>query len=189
MAELARADHERRRHALEQVEILRPLDEADRDQLADRLLYAPFTRGELLTRQGEAGEWLNLIVAGEVSVRVAAEGGLEQEIALLGPGDFVGEMSLMTGERRAATVVATTSVQCFRLDKQAFEDVLRQRPAIAEPVAEILARRRVELTAARENLDHEARTRRVAAAQVDLLRRIRDFFGLHHEGEPRRAAH
>jgi hypothetical protein len=45
----------------------------------------------------------------------------------------------------------------------------------------------VELTAARENLDQEARTRRVAAAQVDLLRRIRDFFGLHHEEDARRA--
>jgi small-conductance mechanosensitive channel/CRP-like cAMP-binding protein len=186
-AELERTDHARRRRALEQVEILRPLGEEDRDQLADRLHYSPFARGELLTRQGEPGDWLYLITTGEVSVRVAVDGGLEQEVARLGPGDFVGEMSLMTGERRSATVVASSSVECYRLDKVAFQDVLRQRPAVAEPVAELLARRRVELTAARENLDQEARTRRVAAAQVDLLRRIRDFFGLHHDGEARRA--
>jgi len=184
---LEKTDHARRRRALEQVEILRPLDEADRETLADRLHYAPFARGEMLTRQGEPGDWLYLITAGEVSVRVAADGGLEQEVARLGPGDFLGEMSLMTGERRAATVIASTSVECYRLDKASFEDVLHQRPAVAEPVAEVLARRRVELTAARENLDQEARTRRVAAAQVDLLRRIRDFFGLQHDGEARRA--
>lgn len=120
-------------------------------------------------------------------MRVAAPGGLEQEVARLGPGDFVGEMSLMTGERRSATVVASDGVECYRLDKAAFQDVLRLRPAIAEPVAEVLARRRVELAAARENLDQEVLTRRVAAAQVDLLRRIREFFGLHHEGDSPRA--
>lgn len=186
-AELERSDRARRRRALEQVEILRPLDEEDRDRLADRLHFAPFARGELLTRQGEPGDWLYLITAGEVSVRVAAPGGLEQEVARLGPGDFVGEMSLMTGERRSATVVASDGVECYRLDKAAFQDVLRLRPAIAEPVAEVLARRRVELAAARENLDQEVLTRRVAAAQVDLLRRIREFFGLHHEGDSPRA--
>jgi small-conductance mechanosensitive channel len=186
-AELERTDLARRRRALEQVEILRPLSDEDRDTLARRLHYAPFARGETLTREGEPGDWLYLVTAGEVSVRVAATGGLEQEVAHLGPGDFVGEMSLMTGERRSATVVAATGVECYRLDKAAFQDVLRQRPAVAEPVAELLARRRVELTAARENLDLEARTRRVAAAQVDLLRRIRDFFGLHHEEDSRRA--
>ena len=188
-AEMERSDHARRRRALDQVEILRPVPDEDRDTLADRLHYAPFARGETLTRQGEPGEWLYLITSGEVVVRVAADGGLEQEVARLGPGQFVGEMSLMTGERRAATVVAATSVECYRLDKAAFQDVLRQRPAVAEPVAEILARRRVELTAVRENLDLEARSRRVASTQVDLLRRIRDFFGLHHEEGPRRAAH
>jgi CRP-like cAMP-binding protein len=187
-AELERIDHARRRGALDQVEILRPLGEEDRETLADRLQYAPFARGEMLTRQGEPGDWLYLITSGDVSVRVAADDGFEREVARLGPGDFLGEMSLMTGERRSATVVAASAVECYRLDKDAFQQVLRQRPAIAEPVAEVLARRRVELTAARENLDLEARTRRVAATQVDLLRRIRDFFGLSQEGE-RRAAH
>ena len=176
-AGLRRTDLARRRLALDRVEVLRPLGDEDRDTLAGRLHFAPFARGEMLTRQGEPGDWLYLITAGEVSVRVAVDGGLEQEVAQLGPGDFVGEMSLMTGERRSATVVASTGVECYRLDKEAFQDVLRQRPAIAEPVAEVLARRRVELTAVRENLDHEVMTRRVAAAQVDLLRRIRDFFG------------
>ena len=186
-AGLRRTDLARRRLALDRVEVLRPLGDEDRDTLAGRLHFAPFARGEMLTRQGEPGDWLYLITAGEVSVRVAVDGGLEQEVARLGPGDFVGEMSLMTGERRSATVVASTGVECYRLDKEAFQDVLRQRPAIAEPVAEVLARRRVELTAVRENLDHEVMTRRVAAAQVDLLRRIRDFFGLHHEGDSRHA--
>jgi len=131
---------------------------------------------------GEPGDFLFLVTAGEVAVRVATGGGLEREVARLGAGDFFGEMSLMTGERRSATVTAATPVECYLLDKAAFETVLRGRPAVAEPLAEVLAHRRVELLAARDGLDQEARSRQVAAAQVDLLRRIRDFFGLQDDG-------
>jgi CRP-like cAMP-binding protein len=182
-AEQEQTARARRRHAVEQAEILGPLGEEDRRLLAERLRFAAFAPGEALMRQGGPGDWLYLITAGEVSVRVAADGGGEQEMARLGPGEFVGEMSLMTGQQRAATVVALTGVECFRLDHAAFQEVIRQRPAIAEPISEVLARRRVTLLETRQSLDQEARTRRVAAAQVDLLRRIRDFFGLHHEGE------
>lgn len=173
-----REEQERRMKAIERVEIFRPLPEDERAFLAESLHYAPFAAGEVLTRQGAEGHFLYLILDGEVSVRVTGEGGLEREVARLKPGDFFGEMSLMTGERRTATVVAAAGVECYRLDKSAFEAILRRRPEVAEPVAEILARRRMELTAIREGLDQEAQNRRLAAVKVDLLARIRDFFGL-----------
>jgi len=173
-----REERERRLRALGKVEILRPLPEEERVFLAESLHYAPFAAGEVLTRQGAEGHYLYLILEGEVSVRVTANGGLEREVARLKAGDFFGEMSLMTGERRSATVVAEAGVECFRLDKPAFEEILRRRPEVAEPVAEILARRRLELAAVREGLDQEAQSRRLAAAKGDLLARIRDFFGL-----------
>lgn len=181
-AALARGERALRLQALDRVELLRPLDAADRELLADHLRHAPFARGEVLTRQGEPGDHLFLVTAGEVAVRVAADGGLDREVARLRAGDFFGEMSLMTGEKRSATVTAATPVECYLLDKAAFETVLRGRPAVAEPLASVLAHRRVELLAARDGLDQEARSRQVAAAQVDLLRRIRDFFGLHDDG-------
>jgi small-conductance mechanosensitive channel len=186
-AQLARDERARRLRALEQVELLRPLDAGDRELLVDHLRHAPFAHGEVLTRQGEPGDWLFLLTAGEVTVRVSTDGGQGREVARLGTGDFFGEMSLMTGERRSATVTAATPVECYLLDKAAFETVLRQRPAVAEPLAGVLARRRVELVAARDGLDQEARLRQVAAAQVDLLRRIREFFGLQDDGRQRAA--
>lgn len=182
-----REEKERRADALEHVDLFRPLTTEDRGLLAESLHYAPFVTGEVLTRQGAEAHWLYLILRGEVSVRVTADGGLEKEVARLGAGDFFGEMSLMTGARRSATVVALTPVECYRLDKDAFQRIIRDRPAIAEPVAEILARRRTELVAVRENLDQEAQRRHFAAAKSDLLGRIRDFFGLADE-PPRRAA-
>lgn len=182
-----RKEMERRADALEGVDLFRPLTDDDRHQLAESLFYAPFVTGEVLTRQGAEGHWLYLILKGEVSVQVKADEGLEKEVARLRAGDFFGEMSLMTGELRSATVVALTPVDCYRLDKAAFQRVIRERPAIAEPVAEILARRRTELVAVREGLDQEAQRRHFAAAKSDLLGRIRDFFGLSDEA-PKRAA-
>jgi CRP-like cAMP-binding protein len=87
-------------------------------------------------------------------------------------------MSLMTGAPRSATVVALTDVECYRLDKAAFQDILHARPELAEQIAGLLAHRSVELAAVREQLDHEAKARRLATEKVDLLAKIRGFFGL-----------
>src|SRR5262249_45644797 len=94
------------------------------------------------------------------------------------PGNFFGEMSLMTGARRTATVVALTDVECYRLDKAGFQDILHERPQIAEGVAAILASRKAGLMAVLEGLDHEARDRRLADESRAILHKIRDFFGL-----------
>lgn len=174
----SRLEHQRRMEVLGKVELFGRLTDADREEIAHGLRHAPFASGETLTRQGAIAHWLYIILGGEVSVRVGTVDGLEREVARLGPGDFFGEMSLLTGERRSATVVALTNVECFRLDRSVFETLLQRSPDIAEVVAEILARRRVELVAVREGLDQEARQRRLDADKRDLLGKIRGFFGL-----------
>ncbi len=132
----------------------------------------------MMTRQGAEAHWLYLVLTGQAKVLLRGVGGLEREVARLGPGEFFGEMSLMTGAPRQATVVAATDVVCYRLDKAVFQAVLRDRPELAERVAEVLARRSVDLEAVRHDLDEEARRRRVAEAALDLLGRMRRFFGL-----------
>jgi len=176
-AEKTRIDMSRRVHALEAVDLFDDLDDATRTRLAESLHYAPFTRGEAMTRQGAEGHHLYMILQGEAAVRVATDGA-EKELARLGPGTFFGEMSLMTGARRSATVVALTDVECYRLDKSAFEGVLVERPELAEGISAILASRRAGLTAAKEDLDEEARQRRLAEDKRAILHKIRDFFGL-----------
>ena len=89
-----------------------------------------------------------------------------------------GAVSEANGAPRAATVIAHSDVECYRLDKDAFHDILQRRPEIAEDISHILARRRVELDAVREDLTEEAKRKRMSTTQGDLLRRIRDFFTL-----------
>lgn len=116
--------------------------------------YAPFARGEAMTRQGSEAHWLYLLEEGRASVKVS-DGVTEREVAKLSDGSFFGEMSLLTGEPRSATVIAETDVECFRLDKVTFQWVIEKRPEVMEQVATLLAKRRVELQAVREGLDAE----------------------------------
>lgn len=169
---------EKRTTALKQVELFHALTDEERHTLADQLRVAQFVRGEAITRQGAEAHWLYVLTRGDAEVRVSADGNLNERIATLHSGDFFGEMGMMTGEPRSATVIALSDLECYRVDKEAFHDILRSRPEIAEDISRVLARRRVELDAAREGLNEEARLARMKQHQGDLLRRIRGFFRL-----------
>lgn len=165
--------------ALEHVGIFSALAEEDRLWLAKRLDPVRFARGEVLTKQHDTTASLFIVEEGEVSVRVAAEG-LEKEVARLGPGSFFGEMSLLTGEPRSATVVASVDALCYRLERGPAEELLQRRPDLAESMADVLAKRKVELAAVREGLDHEAHERVLTKTRGDLVGRIRHAFRLEH---------
>jgi small-conductance mechanosensitive channel/CRP-like cAMP-binding protein len=171
-------EHQRRVDALAKVEAFAPLADAERDHVADGLVYAPFTKGEVITRQGAEAHWLYLVVRGTVSVRVRGDDGSEVEVAQMNDGEVFGEMSLLTGEPRAASVYAVTDVECWRLDREAFRAVLQERPDVAAPIAALLAERKVGLAGVKDNLDAEARARRMRDEQRDLLQKMRSFFGL-----------
>lgn len=169
-------DFARRLDALDKIELFRDLSEEEHVALAQDLHRAPFARGETLTKQGSVAHYLYTIVSGEVSIRVRDERG-EREVNKLGAGQFFGEMALLTGERRRATVVAVTDVECYRLDASAFRRLLERHEELAGSVAKVLAEREVALTEARGKLDAEARARMLAKSESALLGRIRSFFG------------
>jgi small-conductance mechanosensitive channel/CRP-like cAMP-binding protein len=170
-------DLQQRLDALRRVDLFAPLDDEELANLAHALHPAPFTKGEPLTTQGKEGHWLYLVIDGEVSIRVA-KGSAQTEIARLGKGSFFGEMSLMTGEPRSATVVALTDVDCYRLDKPVFQELVRRRPEIAAQIAELLAERRARRASIEEDLDLESRARKRKDDERDLLHRMKSFFGL-----------
>jgi small-conductance mechanosensitive channel/CRP-like cAMP-binding protein len=169
--------HVTRLQRLHRVDVFAPLDDDEREQIADMLVRTPFSRGECITRQGAEAHWLYLVGQGQVSVRVEVDG-LEKQVATMGDGEVFGEMSLLTGEPRAASVYALTDVECWRLDRDAFKLILAERPDVATPIAALLAERRVQLQAVREGLDAESHNKRVMEEQSRLLDKMRQFFGL-----------
>ncbi len=166
-----------REEVLRRAALFAKLSDEELDQLSDGLRFSPFSAGEVMTRQGTEGHDLYFIHQGRVGVRIQA-GGVETEVAELGAGDFFGERSLMTGEMRSATTVALTDVVCYRLAKSDLQEVLKRRPELADELAEILARRENELDARRQNLNADAREKRVENDRRRLVSQIRNFFGL-----------
>ncbi|HXN16246.1 MAG TPA: mechanosensitive ion channel family protein [Usitatibacter sp.] len=168
------AERERRLAALGSVELFAALSQAERDALTEHLVYAPFVAGDVITYQGAVAHWLYLIVSGEAEVSIDTPRG-RHKVAALAAGDVFGEMGMLTGEPRRATVGARTDVVCYRLDKAGFETVIKARPDVAEAISKVLARRETDL---------EGRRAAVGAATParlphgDILARIRGFFGL-----------
>jgi small-conductance mechanosensitive channel len=163
--------------SLSAIELFGHLDEEERRALAQEARRTPFSRAEVITRQGATANWLYVLTKGDVEVRVATSDH-ERRVAVLSAPSFFGEMALMTGQPREATVVALTEVECLRIDKAGFQGILQKRPAIAERISEILATRRVELDAVRENLAPEAQGQRISRENVRILSGIKQFFGL-----------
>ena len=168
---------ERRKEALKAVGFFNTLEEPEFDELARALRYAPFAAGEVITRQGAEAHWLYLIEDGTAAVQVR-EGASAREVARLAAPAVFGEMSLLTGAPRAATVTAVTDVECFRLDSSAFQRVVARRPELAAHFAETLATRSAGLQAAREGLDAETAQRGRDVTERDLIQRIRTFLRL-----------
>jgi CRP-like cAMP-binding protein/small-conductance mechanosensitive channel len=148
------------------------------NQLAERLQPAPYLAGDTLVRQGAEAVRLYIIVEGRADVYVQGDAGERAKVAELGPGDFFGEMALMTGEPRTATVTAKTPMLVYRLDKDSFRDLIVSRPDVAEEISTILAKRRAQLDATRENLDADAMAARTAATRHVIREKIWQFFGL-----------
>jgi CRP-like cAMP-binding protein len=94
----------------------------------------------VIIREGDVGSEAYLVERGGLDVRRRGSGG-EVSIATLGPGDWVGEMSLLLDEARSATVVAVSDAQLRRITPQSFARVLAEDPERTQELLRQLARR------------------------------------------------
>jgi small-conductance mechanosensitive channel/CRP-like cAMP-binding protein len=135
----------------------------------------PVPRGATIVRQGEAGDSLFILAEGALEVR-AVRDGVEMPPDRIVPGDVFGEMSLLTGQQRSATVSATTDALVYEIRREHLDPILRRRPELAESLAAIMASRRArnarpaEMPAPPEPAE--------APEREDLLGRLRAFFRL-----------
>ncbi len=126
---------------LSKVDFLAPLKAEEVRGLAAELRHHIYARGERVFVQGEEGHTFFIIWSGHVCVRVRKDGGEEVEVAKLERGNYFGEMSLLTGEPRMATVVAMDDCDLLELDRSSFSDLLTMNPDVAETISKIIAHR------------------------------------------------
>jgi CRP-like cAMP-binding protein len=177
-AESAPAAADDRIDLLRRIEIVQCLSEAETQQLASRMHKVSFAPGEVILRQGDRGDSAYIVQNGRVRILLSQDSGLSEQVACLAPGDFFGEMSLLTGEPRTATAVALDPVDCYRLEKPELDAIFAGRPELAADIAALLTSRHQGLAAVREKLSEEAAKQNEQRNRSDLLGRIRRYFAI-----------
>jgi CRP/FNR family transcriptional regulator, cyclic AMP receptor protein len=130
------ASRDARIRHLQRVPLFSGFDEDELRRVADlsRIVEAP--AGTVVTQIGEPGDSFFVIIDGTVTVRTPVGAGSQ-----LQPGDFFGEMSLLDGEPRSATIVATTDVRLLIVDRANFWRLLDETPDLIRRILTILSRR------------------------------------------------
>jgi small-conductance mechanosensitive channel/CRP-like cAMP-binding protein len=169
---------ERLVRALRNIDLFQTLTDAELRTVAGRLRPLHYASGERIIEEGAAGDSFFLVDRGEVRV-LRKMAGVPREIARIGEGECFGEMAMLTGQRRTATVVAATDVDVLMIDKAGFQDILAANPEVAVDISALLAQRRAALHSAEEDLTTKFQAGGAEGElKADILGRIRSYFGL-----------
>jgi CRP-like cAMP-binding protein len=125
---------------LKKVDILQPLKDEEVAMLAEDLSSHLYGKGEVICRQGEPGSTFYIIKSGRIGVRVKKDDA-DVEVAQLEPGNYFGEMSLLTGDARSSSCVALEDSELLCLDRDSFAVLLQENPPVAKAMSDILAAR------------------------------------------------
>lgn len=172
-ADAAAQEMSRRMGVLDTLPLFNLLTPEEREQLAAGLEATPYVAGSLITRQHDQGDCLFILVEGQVDVWLE-NNGRRSSLAILEPVEIMGEMSLLTGEPRSATLTARSDVECYVLGKESFQRTLQNRPELADAFASLLAARSQQRTELHEKMQQVPQAQKQAA----ILTRMRNLFGL-----------
>jgi small-conductance mechanosensitive channel/CRP-like cAMP-binding protein len=161
---------------LQRTPVLRLLEEPELLALASHLRRVSFAPGEGVVREGDEGDSMFFIAGGQVAITFRGAEGEESPLSVMEAGDFFGEASLLTGEKRTTSATALSGVDCYRLNKEGLQATMARVPDLAEDLAVVVAHRQTELDTVREKLDRETAERRETENQTRLVARIRRFF-------------
>jgi len=164
---------------LNSVPVFVPLSPEELEQMSLDCERLEFGRGERVVHQGDPGDAMYVVLEGTAIVTVRTDNDAEREVARLSRGEFFGEMALLTGDVRSASVTAVDDLAVLVIHKAALHAMLARRPGLAQEMAEIVEARRQGLRALQELQD--AAPEKKAAVQKgagELVQRIRRFFGL-----------
>jgi small-conductance mechanosensitive channel/CRP-like cAMP-binding protein len=168
----------------EALSILRgePLFECLSDEQLDHLVKQArlnhFGRGEPVIQEGSPGDSMFVLLRGAANVSVSKNGSTIQ-VASLGAGDCFGEMSLLTGEPRSATVRADGDCYVMEIGKPVMAEVLRGAPGCLEQLSELLAQRKMKTEGiVKEATQTDEQSSKEREYSANFLKRLRTFFEL-----------
>ena len=162
---------------LRAVDFLAGLDAQSLRLLAEQAQRRVYLPAEYIVREGEQGDEFFVVMNGDANV-IIQSGNEIVPVVNLTKGQFFGEMSLLTGSPRSATVQAQSQLTVIVIGRGAMSHVLSQNPTLAKHFGEILTARQSELIATRESADRAAKLMTGTADGRSLTAKILKFFGL-----------
>ena len=161
--------------AIGHAELFAGLSDEQRQRLADSSRERRYAPGETIVSEGDSGSSMFLIESGSVAVSIKGARGESHELTVLEAGAAFGEISLLTGEPRTATVRAATETTLVEIEKDSLAPILRENPELVSTLEATMEERRRH---AADRFDASREQAEKAEEPVPLAERIARFFGL-----------
>ena len=151
--------------------LLAGLEPAEREAVLACGRRRHYRRHEVVWHEGDPGDTLHLVRSGRLAVRVTTQGGERAMLAVVGPGDAVGELALLNQpHRRTASLEALEAVETLALSQHDFQELRAQHPTIDSVLLTILAQRVERLGQQLLDCRYASANRRIARSLTDLAR-------------------
>ncbi len=165
------AQVQERERLLGHVDLLSTLSPEQRREIAAATTSRVYGNGEAIVRQGDAGHSMFIVGSGQAVVILEPE---KREVATIDRGGYFGEMSLLTGEPRTATVVARGDVVVIEIDSELFRTLGATQPYAIEQIGVAAVTRRTEL----DQIKNASQGTAVAEAPATFIARMKKFLRL-----------
>lgn len=168
---------EDRARLLGQVEIFASLEAGEIVQLAESVRVLRLEPGQVLLRAGEAGDTMYVVVEGLLDVEIRMEDLTMKRVGVVGPGRYIGELSLLTGSLRTATLTVRRPSVLYEIQREALVPLFEARPGLVEDLARSIAATQLDDDQAREAHAREIESKEDHEERVaGLLETIRGVF-------------
>ena len=165
------------RALVSRIELFSHLEDEELALLTETITRRVYSEGDHLIERGATGDSMFILVEGLVYVYADVAGdGQEIKVAQIIPGQFFGEMSLLTGEARSATITAASGAVAYEIGKDAMAKLLERRPKLAEVMSGIIAERKLRNEQALNEASCEEKEEHKTSVAGQILGAMRDFF-------------
>ena len=162
---------------LSRISLFRKLQAAELEKLASELHRRKLDPKEVLFRQHDRGDSLFIVIEGLLDVLIDIKGtGAEDAMAQLSPGEFFGEMSLLTGAPRTATISSRTPSVLYEITRESILELIEDRPDISQSFSRAVAERQVALDEARSRADAADREVEVETVAGQIFEKMKGLF-------------
>ncbi|MBI4795964.1 MAG: mechanosensitive ion channel family protein [Deltaproteobacteria bacterium] len=165
-----------RTELLKRIEIFAVMGEQPLARIAKAMRKKEFGTKEFIVSQGEAGSSLFIVEEGLVNVLIKDAKGKNKWVAHIPPGGFFGEMALLTGELRTASVQAETATICYEIDKEILLPIFQENPELLGKISEVMAARKAQLRKIKKAAGEQVQVEQKET--TTLLQKMRNFFGI-----------